>query len=92
MWDSEEAAGVTAAGNGTLRGSCSPTNNVESSLFFLAAVAFLAYLTVRVILMPHSGDTVVVVAVELFVAQNIIRCLFVSSKRISSIHALLTLC
>ncbi|KAL0031257.1 hypothetical protein WJX77_011798 [Trebouxia sp. C0004] len=45
MWDSEEAAGVTAAGNGTSRGSCSPTNNVESSLFFLAAVALLAYLT-----------------------------------------------
>ncbi len=101
MWDSEEAAGVTAAGNGTSRGSRSPTNNVESTLFFLAsvallfflaAVALLAYLTVRVILMPQPGDTVVVVAVELFVAQNTIMCLFVPSKRISSIHTLLTLC
>lgn len=42
--------------------------------------------------MPQPGDTVVVVAVELFVAQNIIMCLFVPSKRISSIHTLLTLC
>jgi len=101
MWDSEEAAGVTAAGNGTSRWSRSPANNVESTLFFLAsvallfflaAVALLAYLTVRVILMPQPGDTVVVVAVELFVAQNIIMCLFVQSKRISSIHTLLTLC
>ncbi len=63
---------------------------VESSLFFLAAVAFLAYLTVRVTLTPQPGDTVVVVVVELFVAQNFIRCLFVPSKRISSMHTLLT--
>ncbi|DBA66421.1 TPA: hypothetical protein ACH3X2_002400 [Trebouxia sp. C0005] len=65
MWDSQEAAGVTAAGNGTSRGSWSPTNNVDSSLFFLAAVAphvflaavaLLAYLTVRVILMPQPGQ------------------------------------
>lgn len=97
MWDSEEAACVTAAGNGTSRGSCSPTNNVEPSrfflaaaalLFFLAAVALLAYLTERLILMPQPGETVVVVAVELFMAQK----LFVPSKRISSIHTLLTLC
>ncbi|KAL0035149.1 hypothetical protein WJX79_003547 [Trebouxia sp. C0005] len=65
MWTLEEAAGVSVAGNGTSRGSGSSTNNIEYSLFFLAAVALLillavlalrAYLTVRVILMPQPGQ------------------------------------